>query len=384
MSCQILERVLERKAFVEHCLSGCVTAETAAASPGEYFAQVASIVAQKGIQIIQDKVYGTMAVKEHVLAARAEAYRKAGLDASLPVTWLEGTPLADTGFCGLQIWGIAPKANGGTTVATTDGQGGSAPGRLWTGPGYRLLYLPAVFGDLLDGSKPATVTAQASSMFENAVHALRSAGFNYSQVIRTWIYLPRILDWYGEFNRVRTELYAAAGFARDAGKSPFPASPGIQARSIPQGECGMDVLALDTSDPGKAKAVPILTTPRQGPAFSYGSAFSRGMSLTVEDRKTVFLSGTASIDSRGNTLYPGNAEMQCLETLVDVAALLEGVGGSLRHIAMATLFCKTRDVFAVYRNAMRWLQAPEIPTVYVQADVCRPDLLVEMEAVAFV
>lgn len=140
----------------------------------------------------------------------------------------------------------------------------------------------------------------------------------------------------------------------------------------------------DTKDPALARAEPIITTPRQGPAFSYGSAFSRGMSLTLEDRKTVFISGTASIDSEGNTLYPGNTEMQCLETLVNIAALLEREGGRLHDIAMATLFCKSREVFTAYRNVMRWLQIPEIPTVYVQADVCRPDLLVEMEAVAFI
>jgi enamine deaminase RidA (YjgF/YER057c/UK114 family) len=355
-----------------------------AGSPGEYFAQAASIAAQKGIQVIQEKIYGSMAAKDQVLAAREKEYRRAGLDPSLPVTWLDGTPLTNARFCGFQIWGIAPKDRGKTTVAAIDGQSGMGAGRLWTGPDYRMLYLPAVQGGGYGGVLPGNATEQAAQMFEIANSALRSAGFDYSQVIRTWIYLPRILDWYGEFNRVRTGFYAEAGFGRDPGKSPFPASTGIQARSALHSECTMDVLALDTRDPAMAKAETILTTSRQGPAFGYGSAFSRGMTLTLEGRKTIHVSGTASIDSRGNTLYQGNSEMQCLETLVNVAALLEGEGGSLRDIAMATLFCKTKEVFAAYRNVTRWLQMPEIPTVYVQADVCRSDLLVEMEAMAFI
>ena len=384
MSCIIFERALERRAFVEHGLTASAAGEAGIASPGEYFAKAALIAAQKGIQIIQEKIYSSMAAKEQVLAAREKEYRKAGLDPSLAVTWLEGTPLASTGFCGFQIWGIAPKDRGKTTVATLDGEGGRDAGRLWTGPGYRMLYLPSVQGICSDGPLPGNVTDQAAMMFENANSALQSAGFQYSQVIRTWIYLPRILDWYGEFNRVRTEFYANAGFGRDPGKSPFPASTGIQARSTPHGECSMDLLVLETKDPARARAEPILTTSRQGPAFGYGSAFSRGMSLILEDRKTVFISGTASIDSQGNTVYPGNNEMQCLETLVNVAALLEREGGSLHDIATATLFCKTREVFTAYQNVVRWLQIPEIPIVYVQADVCRPDLLVEMEAVAFI
>lgn len=383
MPCIILERTLERKGFVEYCLTGCVDGEARSASPGEYFANAAAIAVHKGIQIIQEKVYGRLGVKDQVLAAREQEYRKAGLEAPPGVMWLEGTPLSNTGFCGLQIWGIAPKASHNTTVATVGGIGG-APARLWTGPGYRMLYVPSVHGQRRDGSLPESAEAQAALMFDNADSVLRSAGFKYSQVVRTWIYLPRVLDWYGEFNRVRTDFYAKAGFGRDPGKSPFPASTGIQARAIPGGECSMDVLALDTADPATADAQPILTTMRQGPAFGYGSAFSRGMSLMLEGRKTVFVSGTASIDAQGNTLYPENAEMQCVETLVNVAALLEGQGGSLRHIATATLFCKTKEVFAAYRNVTRWLQIPEIPTVCMQADVCRADLLVEIEAVAFI
>jgi enamine deaminase RidA (YjgF/YER057c/UK114 family) len=149
-------------------------------------------------------------------------------------------------------------------------------------------------------------------------------------------------------------------------------------------ECFMDVLALDSSGANAATATAIHRSPRQDSSFNYGSAFSRGMVFEIEGRKTVHISGTASINRAGESVYCGDAEHQALDTLMSIAAILEEQGGSLQNITSATLFCKNVEAYHAWERATKLLGVPALPKVCIIADVCRDDLLVEMEAVAVV
>jgi enamine deaminase RidA (YjgF/YER057c/UK114 family) len=219
-------------------------------------------------------------------------------------------------------------------------------------------------------------------MFTNALSGLRAEGMSYTQVIRTWIYIARLLDWYGDFNRVRTEFHDQQGMVRGGRDSVFPASTGIQGRSGAGVECCMDLLAIDTY--GEAEVDPIIGSERQPPAFTYGSGFSRGMVLTLEGTKMVFVSGTASTNAAGEVAHLKQPEAQCMETLMSIAAILKEQGGGLEDICVSTLFCKTPEVYEAYESVNELLGLREFPTVPVLADVCRPEWLVEIEAVAII
>lgn len=378
-------RAARRESYVEYFLSGSaeegVTSSEAAKA---LYAQVAAALALEGIRPIQEKIYGATSARDAVLSARREELRRRGLDPSPAVTWVEGAPLVTTSaFAGFQLWGIAPR-EGRVSVETVE-RPGAPPARCVKGEGFRLVYLPAIRGTRADGTLPAGVTEQAQRMFENAAAAVEAHGLAWRHVVRTWIYLARILDWYGEFNRVRTAYYRTQGLGLTDGGRPYPASTGIQGRSGHDGEeCLMDVLAADCPGSSRARLSPIRQSPRQDQAFAYGSAFLRGMALVVEGARTVFVSGTASIDRAGETTHLRDAEGQSLATLMNMAALLEDQGAGLGNICMATLFCKDRRAFDAYREATRLLGVPAFPAVAVQADICRRDLLVEVEAVAVI
>jgi enamine deaminase RidA (YjgF/YER057c/UK114 family) len=106
------------------------------------------------------------------------------------------------------------------------------------------------------------------------------------------------------------------------------------------------------------------------------------MTLEIDGRRTVHISGTASINPAGDSIHVGDAELQSLETLMCIAAILEEQGGSLENITSATVFCKNRGAWEAWTRVSRLLRIPAFPKVCVLADVCRHDLLVEMEAVA--
>lgn len=339
-------------------------------------------VAAQHVQLLHEKVYGTASDREELLALRNDAFRARGMEPPAAVTFLDGAPPAGAGLAGWQAWGIVPGSDGAMGVSDVAFPM-SPPGRLWTWGDTRLLLQPAVRGIKAGGELAGGTGEQAAHMFRNANAGLVAHGFSYPDVARTWIYVARILDWYGELNGVRTEEYATFGVGPDTGGVPFPASTGIQGRAADE-ECLMDLLAVDPGTAANVAVRPITRSPRQDSAFCYGSSFSRGVVLESEGRKTFLISGTAAIDAEGRSVHTDSPEAQTVHTLLNIAALLEEQGGTLSDLVAATVFCKTADVYETFRETTRLLGLGFSPVVPVIADVCRSDLWIEIEAVAVI
>lgn len=336
-------------------------------------AEASELVAGLGIQPLQEKLYGRDELRSQVLAERASQLQERGLEVT-PATYLDGRPAAGGNLAGLQLWGVSPRQESRQQVETLSDTGG--PIRCWSGPDFRLLALSQLTGE--DGGGSNGVDEQAARMFTAARAQLRACGTDYPGVVRTWIYLKRILDWYGEFNRVRTAYYQQWLPAEAEGTRVLPASTGIQGHSGSE-ECLMELLAA--GGPG-VKARPVLASARQASPLCYGVSFSRAMALEVDGLTALFVSGTASLDLQGRVLHRDLPEQQYVESMLGLASILESQGGSLEDVCSATLFCKNADVYRSCLEVSRLLQLPELPVVPVLADVCRPDLLVELEAVA--
>lgn len=379
--CRLEVRASERASFTEYHITATIEGPaTVAAAAEELFARVAALLGERKIQPIQEKVYGLVGVRAQVMAVRDAVYRRQQLDHTMPATWLQGTPLQGCDFVGLQIWGVAP-VGGGACVETVE-NAATGRGRLWRGPGFQMLHLAAVQGTNADGRLAEGPRAQAERMFINLGLGLEAHGFSYPQLARTWIYNGRLLEWYDDLNRVRTAHFRKVGIGGPGG-APFPASTGIQCR-MGEEECVVDVLAVAPGAPAGIRVEPVRTSPRQDQSFNYGSAFSRGMTFAIEGKRTIHISGTASINTAGASTHIGDAECQSLETMMSIAAILEQQGGTLKNITSATLFCKDRAAWEAWCRVSRLLQIPFFPKVSVLADVCRDNLLVEMEAVAVI
>jgi enamine deaminase RidA (YjgF/YER057c/UK114 family) len=123
-------------------------------------------------------------------------------------------------------------------------------------------------------------------------------------------------------------------------------------------------------------------------ACDYGSAFSRGLRLELGKYTLLMISGTASIDGNGDTVYKGDFRAQCWRTYRNITTLLESEGATWKDIIKTT--CYLRDIERDYdefnrvRNAFyRWNELDPLPaSVGIQARLCREDLLIEIEAIA--
>lgn len=123
-------------------------------------------------------------------------------------------------------------------------------------------------------------------------------------------------------------------------------------------------------------------------AYDYGSAFSRGMRIDLKGLTILLISGTASIDDKGNTVHVGDLRKQLRRTFDNITALLASEGATWHDIVRTT--CYLRDIerdYAAFNEERaafyKEQQLEPLPaSTGIQAILCRPDLLVEIEAIA--
>jgi enamine deaminase RidA (YjgF/YER057c/UK114 family) len=125
-------------------------------------------------------------------------------------------------------------------------------------------------------------------------------------------------------------------------------------------------------------------------AFAYEkpSSFSRGMRIDIGNVVILLISGTASIDEAGNTVHVGDFRAQCRRTYQNITGLLESEGATWHDIVRTS--CYLRDIdrdYAEFNEERTKFFAeqgldPLPASTGIEAKLCRPDLLVEMEAIA--
>ncbi|MGA7109016.1 MAG: Rid family hydrolase [Terracidiphilus sp.] len=125
-------------------------------------------------------------------------------------------------------------------------------------------------------------------------------------------------------------------------------------------------------------------------AFAYAkpSSFSRGMRIDLNGLTILLISGTASIDEEGKSVHIGNFRAQMRRTLANITGLLESEGCTWHDIVRTS--CYLRDIDRDYeefneeRTAFYKEQGldPLPASTGIQAKLCRPELLVEIEAIA--
>ena len=246
---------------------------------------------------------------------------------------------------------------------------------------------------------------QAEEAFAALNQRLAAVGVPFRDVVRLWLYQGGItdvegdLERYRELNRRRTDFYEGVDFLSNPlarhleGKAAYPASTGIGTL-----EHGLVLTSLAVQSDRDDVAILPLENPQQMSAFDYPAEyskkspkFSRAMGIRIGDHLTTWISGTASIvDSE--TVHLGDIARQTDQTLDNIEKLISAenyaahgwtdAGASLSDLAKARIYVKHQDDYEKCRKVCE-RRLPGIPTVFAHTDVCRPDLLVEIEGVAF-
>jgi enamine deaminase RidA (YjgF/YER057c/UK114 family) len=341
----------------------------------ESYTRIAATLARHHLEIVHERVFCSLSAERTVMAERSRILPAHGVSTSTPVTCIQGQPPWGEGLAGVIIQAVPA----GQVRTLTDG--GMPCGRAWRSNGAEYVVLQNITG--ADDGPRENRALQVHRMLDRAERLLREQGGSYRDVVRTWFYLTDILEWYPEFNRARNEQYAEFGIMPGPGDGNLllPASTGIRGDTGSGAAATMDLLAV-IGDPASRPVVTQLTNSGQLDAFRYGAAFSRGALIRGPVASVFQLSGTAAIDERGKSLFIGDIRGQITCTLDKVEALMAQAGLSLEDIVAATVLVKHAEHAGIFQEMAIERNLADLPVVCIVADICRDELLFEIDAEA--
>ncbi len=264
--------------------------------------------------------------------------------------------------------------------------------------GFKTVHAAGLTGDPSDNILESSVRA-----FDAAVKILKTEGLSIDHIIRQWNYIEEIAridsveggtQNYQVFNDVRSDYYNAGKF-----ENGYPAATGI---GMTTGGVIIGFIALSTSkkvtiraihNPGQIDAHKYSELVLEGKASSGAvqkctPKFERAKLISIGSRHHIYVSGTASILGE-RTMYVGDVENQTITTIENIFRLFS----SENQVALGLNFEVDRIHFSHLRVYVKY-QA-DIPLVqkicserlhsssslFLESDVCREDLLVEIEGV---
>ena len=206
---------------------------------------------------------------------------------------------------------------------------------------------------------------------------LANGGHLAENCVRTWFFVQNVDVNYAGVVKARNEEFYTQNLTS---KTHFISSTGINGRNAnPDALVQLDTYAVLGIKPEQMQYLYAPT--HLNPTYEYGVSFERGTRMDYGDRRQVFISGTASIDNKGNILYPGNIRKQTERMWENVEALLNEAECGFEDVGHMIVYLRDTADYAVV-NQMFEKRFPSVPKVIVHAPVCRPGWLIEMECMA--
>lgn len=270
-----------------------------------------------------------------------------------------------------------------STVPCTAGR---AEGIAWRRAGdvlYGVIELDeAAFAGAGDGSPLQAASREA---YARIFRLLAAQGLPH--LWRAWNYFADIngeshgLERYRQFNIGRQDAFL--DHAR-AATGNLPAACAIGLAGGP-----LNIAFMAGAQPATA-----IENPRQISAYDYPAdygprspSFSRAALVRLPGQEILFVSGTASIVGH-STVHAGDAAAQCRETMDNIAAVLAEANRRCRSVAYTLdelsyrVYVRHADDLGSAREVLAARLGSGVGLVFVQADICRADLLLEIEATA--
>jgi enamine deaminase RidA (YjgF/YER057c/UK114 family) len=309
--------------------------------------------------ILRAFVFGSR--REH---ARVVGALAANPSRGFPVTWVQGAGTRDGEVEGMFIHAVE-----GLEVRPLE-SGGRVVGTAISDDDFDQVFL----GGLTSASGPSAGRAeQLREVLDLIRSALAGVSMDLNDVVRTWFYNERIVDWYPEFNAVRTDVYLRDGVLERR----IPASTAIE--GTPPDATALVAAAVAMRPRRRGASARPIASPVQGSATRYGSSFSRAMLVESAARRTLLVSGTASIDRDGRTRDRDDVGAQIDNTIEAVRALLHRAELDLDDVRRSFVYVKRREDRDTARALLTRKLGERFPMILVGTNICREELLFELE-----
>ena len=195
--------------------------------------------------------------------------------------------------------------------------------------------------------------------------------------VRTWFFVRDVDTQYGGLVKSRRECFVEQGLTSE---THYIASTGIGGSPYdPKALVQLDSYAMTGFEPQQLRYLYGLSHLNR--TIEYGVTFERATLMQYGDRNHVFISGTASINHKGEVMYVGNVQQQTFRMWENVETLLNEGGMSYEDVMQIIVYLRDSADYEMVKG-MFDQKFPHIPTVFTLAPVCRPTWLIEMECMA--
>lgn len=219
---------------------------------------------------------------------------------------------------------------------------------------------------------------QTESLLISYAEMLQNYGATLADnCIRTWFFVRDVDTQYAGMVTARKDFFTEQGLTE---KTHYISSTGIggvpaDTKALLQ----LGTYALTGMEPSQQRYLQALT--HLNPTYEYGVTFERGTLVEYGDRGQIYISGTASIDNKGNVVHVGDIVNQTKRMWENVEALLKEGDATMDDIMQIIVYLRDS---ADYHTVSRMFKEkfPDTPYVITLAPVCRPAWLIEMECIA--
>jgi enamine deaminase RidA (YjgF/YER057c/UK114 family) len=214
--------------------------------------------------------------------------------------------------------------------------------------------------------------------YKAIAYTLKKWKFTAMDVYRFWNYMKDISSNYKLFNNGRNHFFQNSGIRK------YPAATGVEANLLNGRKINISLEAMNPAG-GKKIKIESIRSKLQCEASVYGPKFSRAKIITfseIEIKNKIYISGTSSISLKGKSIVHKDAEENIRYVVFRVKHLLGIAGVSLSGIVSSRLYFKNKYIYnkflKVYQKE-KW----NFPFNPLFANICRSELLFEMECIAF-
>lgn len=201
-----------------------------------------------------------------------------------------------------------------------------------------------------------------------------------NNTVRTWLYINDIDNHYKEIINARKEVFDTNGLTKE---THYIASTGIGAGLADAGILiSLDVISIENI---KQEQITYLQAPQHlSPTHEYGVTFERGTKIVFGDRQHFHISGTASINKHGEVVHSDDIGKQTIRVIDNINALLSPHKVSINDMAYLIVYLRNMNHYGFAEKILKEKIDKNVLMIFVNASVCRPSLLVEIEGMGII
>ncbi|MCF8335505.1 MAG: hypothetical protein K9H65_02775 [Bacteroidales bacterium] len=328
-------------------------------TPKTFTKKIAHHLHQYHARVIRATFFGALTEKNKTISQLENQLSKI----DFPVSWIEGDNCGDAFINGVYILAVSGieikrlyhhRKPVGSAFQTEDAT---------------FCYLGGLYSD--PGLSPSQ---QAENILNTTENLLNQVGLSFDNTIRTWFYLDDILDWYGDFNRVRTGFFKK----HDIFNKLVPSSTGIEGSNPAGSKVALELTAIKPKN--EKFSIERLRSPLQCSAEDYGSSFSRAIRYSDGEHSYITVSGTASIGPEGDILHAKALWKQMEVTFQAVHEILKSRDFAFEDAVRAYAYCKDKQYSRAFYDYLKTAGLDDkISFICSENKVCWEELLFEIE-----